>query len=1191
MALDINIVTQRSEAILRVVSSDSQIQLWANSYPTYDALDTFLIGAAQATVNPVFRLYQASFGRIPDDAGLNYWIQNYQTTSAGNIVDLAIYFSNLPEWKFDFESQTRAQAITQIYQNVLGREPDANGLSFWVNSSYSLPEIVARFTFEPEFTVPANTAIASALLYAADGNALPYNENLRESDFWPQDPPPPEVQFNLTVSADTVVMAAGDTVKGFSDSTQNNGNNDTYNGNDSITGSSDNVFELSVNGNVTQAGKVTGVALVDVTAGGDADTTLNTRNWTDIWQINLNNIQGNFHLKDIQSGATHVNIVDDARNPNHTIKLSYDSNEFGGEAYIGVHEVFGVVHATTNDAQNGAVETINLMINDTDGHDSTLADLIGHKTETLNITGGYEGGVFTITDALDSTLTKIDASAATSSLHLDTSKTFTQLTALLGSGDDVLKTGDTLGTGDVYDGGDGDDRIVTDFLTATDPNRTPTITNVETLEASFQAAVQLNGSKIDWSLATIDLNKSASRADFDNFNSGLTTINVNGALAQGLEVDYNGKDYADLTVNFKASAGNAGNKAALRVINADTVNINFLAAAMLSNGIQVDDDFPGRYTESLSIINKSSGDVVIGNHFGTAIVDGNTVQDLTIKTEMDGDLTVGNESYAAMAEANALQHLTIEGASNSTIDVGVIGTGEYGKYNEQFGDAADDLESVVINAANYATIRSWGIDADDSHAQGNRAATVTSINVEGGRSSWIELNGSTQELEVHGHSNIALLKGYEVDRDLRNARIETYGHNWLQAASIGVMNIETSGHVQGSVTEVITTGSYGPSNKGGGGGHYDKDLAAFNNLIGLDLEAQSNGAINVSGSGTVTGLWFQDEVVQTIDASKLEGKSQAHEITKDGYQVYFGKDVAQAVGLKYDTKYDFAVLTTADASEGFTFKGSKGNDYVVGTNDEDSLYGNNGNDFLIGNGDNDYLSGGDGDDILVGDFLEGAGKRSYNDYDSYHNAPYGKTGFGNDIIDGGAGNDIIIGGGQTRDGRDILTGGTGKDNFVFNFDRDHQGIYSESGKSTLQGQSVYNDIITDFTVGGDTLIVDVDNPNSTKIALYNGSGHTGGWSFIGTTANHNGEATVNVVVRQGTYAGADHDGVFTVDTVNGTDFQVLFKANGEYFTKTDFDLVGTGNGQNLYNEAVHEIALVGSAIGGGSLAQADIQFV
>lgn len=1169
MALDTNIVKQRSEAILRVVSTNEQIQHWADTYSSYEDLDTFLLGAAKSDVYPIFRLYQAAFGRIPDDAGLNFWVQNYQSSSLNDIVDIAIRFSNLPEWNFSFDSQTRAQSITQVYLQLLGREPDADGLNFWVNSSYSLPEIVARFTFEPEFTIPANEAISNALLYAADGHPLPYNESLRDSPFWPHDPPPPHELYNLTVSQDTIVLKHGDAVKGFSDSTQNHGNNDTYNGNDSITGSSDNVFELSVNGNVTQAGKVTDVALVDVTHGGVADTTLNVRNWNGIWQINLNNVMADFHLKDIQSGETHVNIIDDARDPHHLIKLTYDSNEFGGEAHIGVKEVFGAVEVTTNDAQNGAVKTINLAIHDTEGHDSSLAALIGHKTETLNITGGHDGGTFTIKDPLDSTLTRIDASEVASNLHLDTSKTFTKLTALLGSGDDVLKTGDTLGTGDFYDGGEGDDRLIADFLTVHDPNRTPTIINVETLETSFQAAIQLNGTMIDHSLATIDLNKSAARADFNDFNSGLHTINVNGKLEQGLEVDYNGKEHAELTVNFKASAGNAGNKAALRVINADTVNVNFLAGALLANGIQVDDDFPGRYTEKLSIINKSSEDVVIGNHFGTAIVDGNTVQELIVKTEKDGDLTVGDYKYASMAEADKLQHLVVEAASNSEINLGVIGTGEY--YKEKIGDAADDLETVAIKAADYAKIKSWGIDADDSHAKGNVAATVTSIDIEGGRHSLIELNGSTEELEVHGYSNIALLKSNDVDKDLRNAKIETFGHNWLQAASIGVMNIETEGHVKGDVTEVIKAGG-GYGQYGGGSG---KTVAEFHDLIGLDLESQSNGVINVKGHGTVTGFWFEDEVVKTIDASELEGRSEAHEITRDGFELYFGYDVATATGLKHTQKYDFAVLTTHDASEGYTFHGSKGNDYAVGTNSADHMHGNDGNDFLIGNGGDDHLFGGDGNDILVGDFLEGAGK---------------KVG-GNDIINGGDGDDIIIGGGQAAKGRDILTGGSGNDKFVFNFDRDHQGIYSESGKSTLQGQSVYNDIITDFTTGGDQLIIDVDHPYSTKIALYNGDGHSSGWSFIGTTADHKGEATVNVVVRQGTYSGPDHTGVFTVDTLNGKDFQVLFKANGADFTKTDFDHVGVGNGQNLYNESVHEIALIGAATGGGSLAQADILFV
>jgi energy-converting hydrogenase Eha subunit B len=45
-------------------------------------------------------------------------------------------------------------------------------------------------------------------------------------------------------------------------------------------------------------------------------------------------------------------------------------------------------------------------------------------------------------------------------------------------------------------------------------------------------------------------------------------------------------------------------------------------------------------------------------------------------------------------------------------------------------------------------------------------------------------------------------------------------------------------------------------------------------LIGLDLQSQQAGSkITVSGSALVTGLYFHDEVVTTIDASALTNKA------------------------------------------------------------------------------------------------------------------------------------------------------------------------------------------------------------------------------------------------------------------------------------------------------------------------------
>lgn len=78
--------------------------------------------------------------------------------------------------------------------------------------------------------------------------------------------------------------------------------------------------------------------------------------------------------------------------------------------------------------------------------------------------------------------------------------------------------------------------------------------------------------------------------------------------------------------------------------------------------------------------------------------------------------------------------------------------------------------------------------------------------------------------------------------------------------------------------------------------------------------------------------------------------------------------------------------------------------------------------------------------------------QDYRDWELYKTAPQG----GNDKLTGAGGDDILIGG----SGNDILTGKGGHDSFIFSGDSGH-------------------DIITDFTKGLDTIVLDGLSTGST----------------------------------------------------------------------------------------------------------------
>ena len=93
-----------------------------------DGTLSYDVGVGAATV---LRLYQAGLGRAPDGAGLSFWTT--QLLNGASPTQLAQSFLTSTEFltRFPAASQGGAAFVTQLYQNVLGRAPDQEGLAFW----------------------------------------------------------------------------------------------------------------------------------------------------------------------------------------------------------------------------------------------------------------------------------------------------------------------------------------------------------------------------------------------------------------------------------------------------------------------------------------------------------------------------------------------------------------------------------------------------------------------------------------------------------------------------------------------------------------------------------------------------------------------------------------------------------------------------------------------------------------------------------------------------------------------------------------------------------------------------------------------------------------------------------------------------------------------------------------------------
>ena len=78
----------------------------------------------------IYRLYQAAFARVPDEPGDTFWVG--QHANGLSIDQIAGNFTSSTEFIQKYGANTtNAQYVDLLYQNVLGRQGDQAGVSFW----------------------------------------------------------------------------------------------------------------------------------------------------------------------------------------------------------------------------------------------------------------------------------------------------------------------------------------------------------------------------------------------------------------------------------------------------------------------------------------------------------------------------------------------------------------------------------------------------------------------------------------------------------------------------------------------------------------------------------------------------------------------------------------------------------------------------------------------------------------------------------------------------------------------------------------------------------------------------------------------------------------------------------------------------------------------------------------------------
>ena len=759
--------------------------------------------------------------------------------------------------------------------------------------------------------------------------------------------------------------------------------------------------------------------------------------------------------------------------------------------------------------------------------------------KTLTITGSAPLTITTLGGS-DSSLTKIDASAATGDISIDAATATSNLNIAGGSANDTFVFGQTLDVNDTVNGGGGTDTISVDTSVATNV----TLTSIETLSLlnGIDASLsQTNLAGIKTLVGNADTNGEENA--FTNATPGKQTL-ISLATDAGATVSYALRSTLDTTADtLTATVGSSAVDGTTRgILTANTVETLNVASASKT----------ATTANTLAQLNAQVATQV--NLSGTALT--LTAIDLAAEHTINASAMTGVLTMNTTADDETI----IGGSANDAITFDTYS--ELTASDSIDGGGGNDTVTVATNGANDAD---WG--------------RVTMVNVEN-LNMTIDIDDAVAA-ETH-------------TIDLRNAPVSTLKITTEPGSTNTNTDSITVSNIQAATTKIalhLTT-----EDTGAGTYTFDSDRATSGNLV-------LTGATGINLNGTTiatTGDWQSFAIKQTASASTaahtlaFSGQTGLTSMSVDASEqamtfssisasklaslTITGDMAVTVTALSQST----AALATVDASASSgaitltattrtaaaTVTTGVGNDSI-----ELTLTTEGGN--TIDAGSNSTVSSSStGDTLALNGTATGAtivDLSSTTDQITQINtvanaaaqigfehvtasgtsvaggtfAITGSSGInvivgagGNDTIDGAAGNDTITGGG----GVDVLTGGTGNDTFVISATAVANGI----------------DVITDFQAGNTDGAADVIDLTALD-------------AFIGTTTE-----TASTITDLGAAAqGSANTNIFRINVGTYADAAALLAAGVTGNALRDFGATSVSTGADA-----HAIALYVSSVTG-----------
>jgi hypothetical protein len=553
MAVSQAIVIQRYEGILRMTPSQAQVAALA-TLPNVAALDATLLNAAAVSVDPIVRLYQAVFGRVPDAGGLNYWVGVF--AAGTTLQDISANFAASDEFLSQYAGLTNAEIVGRMYQNVLQRAGEPEGVAFWtnfLNNGGTLAQLVLEFSQSPEFIGNSDPYVDAFLLAAADGEGI-YSGSLFEL---------PHVgdTFVLTTAVDNFTGTDGDDTF--------IGENSTINPADRINGvEGTDSFDATLTGG-TESLHSTNVEIFNLQAlsGSPVFNMINVTGATEIWS---DNSTSNLTVTNVQEKAL-VGVNGGDGSDDFTVE--FETTAVSGALDVELNNA-NIEDLQADDGAGTGFETVNVAVT---GENDLTELWSGGDIKTLNISGT---GSLYINNAINSDIELVDATGNSGGVDLNFDNS-SDVKVLGGSGDDYLYFDNNFDDDDDVNGGAGRDTLaIWRQQQVTDNSK---IANIEILEVDgfFGTLDAENVGGLD----TVKVTDFLGTATIDSFTSGGTVITPDDGT-----LFINVKDAATGTADSFTLVVDDGADVGLNTPNVETVTIDNISDNAFGSFIDLDDD-------------------------------------------------------------------------------------------------------------------------------------------------------------------------------------------------------------------------------------------------------------------------------------------------------------------------------------------------------------------------------------------------------------------------------------------------------------------------------------------------------------------------------------------------------------------------------------------------------------------------